>query len=188
MPRNSIHNEARCPVAGLSRKISRKSQTRSEIQLVKPRGRTRMRALLFLDQLQTSSLARMPMSPSRPHRIAKSWPAPRWSWFPPALALLAMLLPMMGCQASAQLQSLRLAASSSSEEGENEFPGGDDSVEGDLEAHLLRRSPREFLPPGIARGTCERLAADGHSASRVPALDRERDAAACSAARLPLRC
>lgn len=132
----------------------------------------------------------MLMSPSGPHRIAKSWPAPRWSCLAPPLALLGMLLPMTGWQASAQLQNLGFAESSDA--GENEFPGedeGGDSADGDLEVHLLfRRSPRESFPPGALKGTCALLAVEGDKACSTRELHRERDAAVCSAARAPMRC
>ena len=131
------------------------------------------------------------MFSKRPGRAGESWPARRWSWVAPLLALAGMLLPLTGWQASAQLQSLGVAGSSA-DEGENEFPVEDeagDSIDGDLEACLaLRRSPRESLPPGFVAGTSGPLTAEGDEASLTRALRMEREAAACSAARLPLRC
>ncbi len=131
------------------------------------------------------------MSLNHTCRVAKSGPVLCRSKVPCALALVAMLLPTMGCQAAAQLQNLRVAERSS-EEDANEFPDGDeggDWDEGDLEAHLLsRRSPRESLLPGNVSKTSDRMTADGDPACRAVALERERDAATRSAARLPLRC
>jgi hypothetical protein len=126
-----------------------------------------------------------------PHRVSQAWPANRWLWLAPALALLGMLLPATGWQSAAQLQNLCLAGSSS-DEGENEFPGedeGGDSADGDLEAHLLfRRASRESLWPALAAETSELLVVTDDSACFPHALPSDRDAAACSAARLPLRC
>jgi hypothetical protein len=131
------------------------------------------------------------MSLHRPHRFGKAWPAFRWSWLAPALALMGMLLPVTGWSASAQLQNLWVAGNPSGD-GENEFPGGDegdDADDGDLEAHLLyRRTPRESLPPGVDAGTSAPLWMDGDTACTPRALHSDRPAAACSAARLPLRC
>jgi hypothetical protein len=123
----------------------------------------------------------------RAHNVAESWSAYCWSW----LALIAMLLPLTGWQASAQSPNLGIAGRTS-DEGENEFPGedeGGDSANGDLEAHLLfRRQNREDLPPGTARETSAPLMAESDSAwfARAPGTDRV--AAESSAAQLRLRC
>jgi|GEM_PF-5758618 len=114
-----------------------------------------------------------------------------WRWVPVWLALAGMLLPLTGWQASLQLQSL-CAADGSSDERENEFPGENeegDSADRDLETHLLyRRSPRENLSAVFAGQTSTMLPVDGHHARCVRAAGSERNAAACSAAPLPLRC
>jgi hypothetical protein len=102
-----------------------------------------------------------------------------------------MLLPVTGWQASAQLQNLCVAGSAA-DEGENEFPAedeGGDSADGDLEAHLLfRRSLRESLPPGLVGEESQPLEVEGDAARVFRALPTDHCSAACSAARLPLRC
>ncbi|MGE5193465.1 MAG: hypothetical protein ACM3U2_13305 [Deltaproteobacteria bacterium] len=127
-----------------------------------------------------------------PHRVGFAWPATRWSWFAPALALLGMVLPVTGWQSSVPSQFFRLASDCASEDRESEYPGendGDDSSDNDLEGHLLfRRSPREALPRLFAAGGSERLSAEGDTVCTARALHNERDAAALNAAPLPLRC
>jgi hypothetical protein len=107
------------------------------------------------------------------------------------MALLGMLLPLTGWSASAPLQNLCLAGNPS-DDGENEFPGDDegrDTDDGDLEAHLLfRRLPRESLTPAAAAGTIETLCVHGETGCSARSLRRDREAAAYSTARLPLRC
>jgi hypothetical protein len=102
-----------------------------------------------------------------------------------------MLLPVTGWPAPSQLQNL-CTAENPSDDGENQFPGNDeggDADDGDLEAHTLyRRAPRESLPPAFDAGTFEPLALDGDTGCSAGALGRNRDAATCSAARIPLRC
>jgi hypothetical protein len=131
------------------------------------------------------------MSRLRPHCSGKSGAARRWSWLPPVLALLSMLLPVTGWPASAQLQNLCIAANGS-DDGENELPGddeGSDADDGDMEAHLLiRRLARESLPPAAVAESIAKLAVEGETGCSSRFLHRVRKAAACSAARLPLRC
>jgi hypothetical protein len=125
-----------------------------------------------------------------PHRISQSSRARRSSWLAPALALLAMMLPATGCQASAQLQNPGLAGSSS-DEGETEFPGedeGGDSTDSDIEAHLLFRPSLRTLLPRVAGGMSPSFVVTVGTAGFRDVLNHDRDAAACSAARLPLRC
>ena len=128
---------------------------------------------------------------NRPHRPGKSRAARRWSWLAPALAVLGMLLPVTGWPACTQLQSLCLAGNSS-DDGEREFPAddeGQDSDDGDLEAHLfLRRSPRESLPPIVVAESIETLVKNRDARAFPCAARIERHAAACSAAPLVLRC
>jgi hypothetical protein len=124
------------------------------------------------------------------HRIHLSWPASRRSRLATALALLAMILPATGCQASAQWHHLGLAGGSS-EEGENEFPDedeGGDSTDSDLEAHLLFRPSLRTSLLRLVGGMSPSFVVTGGSACFHDVLDNDRDAAACSAARLPLRC
>jgi hypothetical protein len=125
------------------------------------------------------------------HQLGKSSPARRWSWLAPALALVGTLLPMTGWQASAQWQN-RGVAGNSSDDGENEFPGedeGGDSSDGDLEANLpFRRSVRESLASALAGEPSAPLTGGSDQASMARAPHPGRPAAACSAARLPLRC
>jgi hypothetical protein len=144
----------------------------------------------LLIQITDPTLSGTLMLATVPRRISQSSRAGRSSWLAPALALLAMMVPATGCQASAHLQILGLAGSSS-DEGETEFPGedeGGDSTDSDLEAHLLfRPSPRTFLPR-LAGGMSPSFVVIGGSACFHDVLNHDRDAAACSAARLPLRC
>ena len=114
-----------------------------------------------------------------------SSPARRWSWLAPTLALLGMILPVTGWQA-AQLQSCS-AAGSSSDGGENEFPGENeesDWCDAGLEAHLLcrrwSRDGRSLRPAGTV------TALDGKETTDTAHCDG--DAAARRRARLPLRC
>ena len=124
-----------------------------------------------------------------PHRVSRSWPARRWSWLARALALVGMMLPVTGWQASAHLQNLCLAGGSS-DESENEIPGEEgDPTDGDLEAHLLSQGlTRASLRARLVEWTSELVVVTGDSACFPHALHNDRDAAACSAARLPLRC
>lgn len=129
------------------------------------------------------------MSSNRLHYFRIARPDSRWLWL--SLALLGMLLPLTGWPAVGGLQCAG-PPGDSSDERENEFPGEDeesDSAESELETHLLfRRSPREFLACGIAGQTSTFLPVESNRTSRSHAIGRERDAAACSAAPLPLRC
>lgn len=125
-----------------------------------------------------------------PHRVSLPARARRSSWLAPVLALLAMMLPATGCQASAQLQTLGLAGSPS-DEGETEFPGedeGGDSTDSDLEAHLLFRPTLRTSLPRLVGGLPPSFVVTGGSSCCHDMLSNDRDAAACSAARLPLRC
>ena len=114
-----------------------------------------------------------------------------WRWVPVWLALAGMLLPLTGWPASLQLQNL-CAADGSSDERENEFPGENeegDPADRDLETHLLyRRSPRESLSAVFAGQRSTILPVEGDRARCVRTAGSERNAAACSAAPLPLRC
>ena len=131
------------------------------------------------------------MSSNAPHHAGKSWPARRWSWLASALALTGMLLPLTGWQVSVQWQNLCVAGSST-DERESQFPGedeGGDSADSDLEAHLLFRRPaRESFASALAREISAPLIEGSDRATTAGALDPRRAAAACSAARLPLRC
>ena len=123
-------------------------------------------------------------------RVSQSSRARRSSWLAPALALLAMMLPATGCQASAQLQHLGLAGSSS-DEGETEFPDGDeggDSTDSDLEAHLLFRPSLRMSLPRLAGGMSPSFLVTGSSAGFRDVLNHDRDAAAYKPRVAPVRC
>jgi hypothetical protein len=82
------------------------------------------------------------------------------------------------------LQNVCLAGGPS-DEGENESS----EEEGDLEAHLLPLgASRESLRPRLVKVTSELPTGTGDLARFHRALHSDRDAAACSAARLPMRC
>lgn len=126
-----------------------------------------------------------------PHIKTPSWPASRWSWLTRVLALAGIMVTVAGWQVSAQMQNFSLA-SGTFDERDSEFPGEDEegnSIDDDLEAQLLpRRSPRASLRAGLAGWTSELLVVTRDSAGFRQALHNDRDAAARSAARLPLRC
>jgi hypothetical protein len=110
----------------------------------------------------------------------------RWSWLAWALALVGMMLPLTGWQASAQSRNLCLAGSSS-DKGENESPGEEDA--GDIESQvLILGSSRESLRPRLVAGTFEVFVVTGNSACSRRALHNDPETAAPSAVRLSLRC
>lgn len=126
-----------------------------------------------------------------PHCVSLSSSDSLWSCLALALALLGIMLPVTGLPAWAQVQNLYLA-SGSSDEQEKEFPdeeGDGDSTDGYLDAHLVYRgSPRKSLPPRCIGWKSQLLVVTRDSACFHHAFHNDRDAAACSAARLPLRC
>jgi len=101
-----------------------------------------------------------------------------------------MLLSSIGWQTLTQIQSREILAGSSdsrNEDGEDEDEDGD-SVDGELEAHLLfRRSSRESRPTGAGVVSVPMLS-DGTEPRLAGAVPEEPNGAARSLLRLPLRC